>query len=308
VAAQWNGISFTLGTVLGPVSDLYSVSLTSPSDGWAVGGLGSSPLILHYSGGAWTQVAAPQGGYVLRSVFMVNSGEGWAVGDGGRILHLSGSSWGIVSSPVTNTLRSLFMVGQNDGWAAGDGGTILRYQGSGQWVKIAGPTSADLRSVYFLDSTHGWIVGSSGTILHFDGTSWAKVSAFTTANLFSVIQVSSAEAWAVGDSGTIIHWNGVAWYPYTPTPPLTGNPTLNSIFLLSSGYGLIVGSPPAPGSQATVLLVNQQAITQVPELTNTAVVLLLILLAPLVFMKRKGRGYFGMKMRSSRDRRRIRMT
>jgi photosystem II stability/assembly factor-like uncharacterized protein len=157
------------------------------------------------------------------------------------------------------------MFGQNDGWIAGDGGTILRYQESGQWVMVAGPTSADLRSVYFLDSTHGWIVGSSGTILHFDGTSWTKVSAFATANLFSVIQVSSAEAWAVGDSGTIIHWNGVAWYPYTPTPPLTGNPSLNSIFLLSSGYGLIVGAPPAQGSQATVLLVNQRAITQVPD-------------------------------------------
>jgi len=202
---------------------------------------------------------------VLRSVFMVNSGEGWAVGDGGRILHFSGSSWAIVSSPVTTTLRSLFMFGQKDGWIVGDGGTILRYQESGQWVTVADPTSADLRSVYFLDPTHGWIVGSSGTILHFDGTSWSKVSAFATANLFSVTQVSAAEAWAVGDSGTIIHWDGVAWYSYTPTPPLTGNPSLNSIFLLSSGYGLIVGSPPAQGSQATVLVVNQRAIRQVPD-------------------------------------------
>jgi photosystem II stability/assembly factor-like uncharacterized protein len=199
------------------------------------------------------------------------------------------------------------MLGASDGWVAGDGGTILHYQGSGQWVKVAGPTTADLRSVYFMDSTHGWIVGLSGTILHFDGTTWAQASAFSSGNLLAVVQVSSPEAWAVGDSGTIIHWNGVAWYPYTPSPPLTGNPNLNSIFMLSSGYGLIVGSTPAPGSQATVLLINQQAITQVPELTSTPLVLLVILLAPLVLVKRRRHSSFGIGMPTPRDRRRMPM-
>ena len=153
-------------------------------------------------------------------------------------------------------------------------------------MKIGSPTSTDLRSVYFLDSTHGWIVGLSGTVLHYDGTVWTKVSAFTTADLFSVTQVSSQDAWAVGNSGTIIHWNEVAWYPYTPSPPLTGNPTLNSIFLLSSGYGLIVGASPAPGSQATVILVNQQA--AIPETKSTPLVLSLVLLTLVVFVRCKG--------------------
>jgi photosystem II stability/assembly factor-like uncharacterized protein len=217
---------------------------------------------------------------------MTNSGEGWAVGDKGTILHFSGGSWGIISSPVTNTLRSLFMLGSTNGWAVGDGGTILRYQGAGQWMKIASPTNLDLHSVYMLDSNHGWIVGKSGTILHYDGTMWTIVAALTTVDLHSVIQVGAQEAWAVGDSGTIIHWNGFAWYPYTPSPPLIGNPSLNSVFILTNGYGLIVGDSPGAGSSATVLLVNQQ-IAPIPEMRNGPLALMLTLLALLVFMKRR---------------------
>jgi hypothetical protein len=209
---------------------------------------------------------------------MISEGEGWAVGDGGIILHYSGGSWGIAASPTTSVLRGIFMMGSMDGWAVGDGGTILMYQGTSQWIRIGSTASADLRSVYMLDSNHGWIVGSGGTILHYDGTTWSVASAFTTAGLNSVSQVNSQEAWAVGDSGTIIHWTGFAWYPYYPSPPLLGTPNLNSIFLLSNGYGLIVGAPPTPGSQATVL--------PIPELDRVPIVLSLMLLALLVLRRR----------------------
>jgi len=202
------------------------------------------------------------------------------VGDDGVILQYSGS-WGLISSPTSKNLRGIFMLDQNDGWAVGDGGTILRFQGGGLWVEVGSPTSAVLRAVNLLDSTHGWIVGSSGTILHYDGTVWSTASAFTTANLNSVTQVNPQEAWAVGDSGTIIQWNGVAWYPYTPSPPLLGNPQLNSVFLLSDGSGLIVGAPPSPGTQATVL--------PIPEMATAPVALVITLVALLFIVRRRRR-------------------
>ena len=208
---------------------------------------------------------------------MLDSSDGWAVGDGGMILRYSGGSWGVVSSPTSKTLRSIFMFSQSDGWAVGDGGTILRFQGGPQWVMIGSPTTNDLRSVNLLDSNHGWIVGAGGTILHYDGTVWSSASAFTSSNLNSVFQVNSQEAWAVGDSGTIIEWTGVAWYPYTPSPPLLGNPDLHSVFF-SGSQGLIVGAPPSPGTQATVL--------PIPEMT-TAPILLVLLLASILIVVRK---------------------
>jgi hypothetical protein len=60
-----------------------------------------------------------------------------------------------------------------------------------------------------------------------------------------------------------------------------GTPNLNSVFLLSNGNGLIVGSPPTPGTQATVL--------PIPEIETTPIALVLILAALLVIVRKKYR-------------------
>lgn len=252
---HWSGSSFTRGTTLASTTDLYSVFMLNQAEGWAVGGLGSTPVIIHYNGGSWVQIASPPLSAILRSVFMVDSNNGWAVGDNGVILRYSGGSWGGNSAPLPNTLRSVFMVGSSDGWAVGDGGTILRFQ-NGQWAVYSSPTSAQLNAVFLLDPNHGWAVGSGGTILYYNGILWSPVASGVSVNLNSVAQVNPQEAWAVGDSATIMHWNGIAWYQTTPSPPPAGNPSLNSIYITPSGYGLIVGAPAASGSQGTILQVS----------------------------------------------------
>lgn len=282
VVAHWDGTSSTRATVAGPAADLYSVFMTNPSDGWAVGGVGSTPLILHYTRGSWNQVPAPSTRYVLHSIFMTDSDHGWAVGDGGTILRNSGGSWGAISSPTTNALRSVFMQGDSDGWAVGDGGTIIRYQGSsGQWFKVPGPTSVHLNSVCLLDSSHGWAVGAGGTILHYDGNVWTSVAGSVSKDLKSVFQGTPREAWAVGDSATILHWTGISWYPETPSPPLPGTPDLQSVFILPSGFGLVVGAPPSPSSQATIY--------PIPEFTATQMLLIIAFITILVILSRQQR-------------------
>lgn len=271
---HWNGNSYTRGSASATTTDLYSVFMVSPSEGWAVGGLGSSPAILHYNGGTWVQTPAPPVNGILRSVFMVDGSNGWAVGDNGAILRYSGGSWGSTSAPTTNTLRSVFMVDAGDGWAVGDGGTIIRSQ-NGQWATYSSPTSASLNSVFFLDPSHGWAVGSGGTILHYDGLLWSPVAAGVSANLNSVAQVNPQEAWAVGVTATILHWNGISWYEVSPSPPISGNPNLNSIFISSNGFGLIVGAPQVSGSQGTILQLS--ALSPVPELPNAQLILAAII-------------------------------
>lgn len=278
---HWIGNSYVRGTSLAQTSDLNSVFMVNPSEGWAVGGVGTSSIILHYTGGAWSQVTAPPSNAILRSVFMLDSGDGWAVGDSGVILRSSGGSWGAVSTPTSNSLRSVFMDSPVDGWAVGDGGTILRYQGS-QWQSYSSPTVARLNSVILVDSSHGWAAGAGGTILHYDGLIWSVVPTGVSANLNSIAQAGAQEAWAVGDFAMILHWNGISWYQSTPSPPLSGSPNLNSIFIASNGFGLIVGAPAAPGSQGTILQLSTSS--PVPELPNpqflliasSAVALLLI--------------------------------
>lgn len=281
---HWNGNSFTRGNALGAATDLYSVFMSNPSEGWAVGGVGSVPGIFHYTGGAWTQTPSPPMNGIIRGVF--DSGDVWAVGDHGVILHYSGS-WGAVSSPTSNSLRSIFMTSPSDGWAVGDSGTLLRYQ-SGQWVNYPSSTSAQLNSVFFLNSNQGWAVGSGGTVLHFDGNFWSPVATGVSSNLNSIAQVNPQEAWAVGDSATILQWNGVSWYQVSPSPPLAGNPNLNSLFISTNGFGLIVGAPPGAGSQGTV--VRFSALSPVPEFpwaTVSLAVGLAVAIVVISFKRRK---------------------
>jgi len=291
VLVHWNGNSFTRGTSSAITSDLFSVFMLNPSEGWAVGGIGTTPVILHYTGGSWVQVSAPPTGGVLRSVFMVDSGNGWAVGDHGAILRYSGASWGLTGSPTSNNLRSVFMVGASDGWAVGDAGTILRYQGvNGQWISYASPTTSQLNSVSLLDSSHGWAVGAGGTILHFDGSIWLNVAGPVTTNFNAVIQVTSQEAWAVGDSATILQWTGISWNQYTPTPSLSGNPDLNSIYLLTNGFGFVVGAPAAPGGQGTLLLApNMTPIPETPQPQLLSWVAIVAVLAIVTSLKKRRR-------------------
>ncbi|HUK29264.1 MAG TPA: hypothetical protein VLV31_12635 [Candidatus Acidoferrales bacterium] len=286
VLVHWTGNGFTRGTASAITSDLLSVFMVSSSEGWAVGGIGATPVILQYTGGTWTQVNAPPITGLLRSVFMTDSNDGWAVGDGGVILKYTGGTWGQVTSPTSNTLRSVFMLDSSDGWAVGDSGTILRYE-SGVWQNYASPTSAKLNDVNFLDSTHGWAVGAGGVILNFGGTIWLTVADSVSANLNSVYQTNAQSAWAVGDSATILQWNGIGWYQYFPSPPLSSNPNLNSIYILPGGFGFAVGAPSGPGSQGIVISVP--SMTPIPDLNQTQTVLgvLLLTVAAMISIHRR---------------------
>jgi hypothetical protein len=209
---------------------------------------------------------------------MTDSSDGWAVGDHGAILRYSGGSWATVSSPTLNTLRAIFMLGSSNGWAAGDSGTILQYQ-NGLWNTYPSPTTSQLNSLYLMDASHGWAVGASGTILHFDGNVWLSIAGPVTTNLNAVVQVGPQQGWAVGDSATILQWIGTGWYQFTPVPPLSGSPDLNGISI-QGGFGLVVGSPAAPGSQGTVLQVP--GMTPIPETAMPQLLLWAVVVLTLV--------------------------
>jgi len=88
----------------------------------------------------------------------------------------SSISWVSQSSGTTNNLRSVSFVDNLNGWAVGDGGVILHTSNGGvNWSTQISSTANNLRSVSFADSLHGWAVGDSGTILVTDdgGATWA---------------------------------------------------------------------------------------------------------------------------------------
>lgn len=94
-------------------------------------------MIAWYHNGAWqiqTHFIGPFGQtfFSLNGVAMVSPDEGWAVGNGGVILHYQSGAWTQAQSPTGENLSSVIMISVSEGWAIGDHGTMLHEQ-SGTW-------------------------------------------------------------------------------------------------------------------------------------------------------------------------------
>ena len=63
-------------------------------------------------------------------------------------------------------------VNTGDVFAVGDGGTILRRQNNA-WTKMTSGTTSNLRGVWGASGSDMWAVGEAGTVLHWNGTTWA---------------------------------------------------------------------------------------------------------------------------------------
>ena len=251
---HWNGFMWTKGVAIGTTNDLNSVFMVNGGDAWTVGGgpgaTGSCtpapvcPIILHYTGGSWNTLTPPPGSYTLKSVFMVSSSEGWAVGE--------------VGVPV--------------GGAASPTGIILHYTatgGVGTWAIFPAPASPStippLNSVFMLDSGEGWAVGDNATILHYTVTggvgTWNLVTVsgspglFRDANLTSIFMLSPTSGWAVGgvtscaacqstffNTGPmIIYWDGSKWSPVA-TPQIPGGISPDGLTTVGNpGFTLTTG-------------------------------------------------------------------
>jgi hypothetical protein len=160
---------------------LMDLSMVSPDEGWAVGGVvgtvggwGGS-VLLHYHNCQWTPVG-PSYDAALLSISMDSSSDGWAVG---------GASDG--------TIQKL----------------ALHYT-NGRWQQVTLPDAADTTTVYqavrMLSPTEGWITVTHSkdaqgnlrnTLLHLHGGTWTALKA-PFAIITAVAPVGPDDAWMAG--------------------------------------------------------------------------------------------------------------
>ncbi|PKN97206.1 MAG: hypothetical protein CVU43_17580 [Chloroflexi bacterium HGW-Chloroflexi-5] len=136
------------------------------SEGWVCGG----SIIRHYIHETWTAADQdyPSGGY--NAIYMVDSLNGWIVGDGGIIAHTSdGKNWFEQTYTSTKTLFDVFFLNTQEGWTIGSGGTIVQTTNGGNTWNIvgAGLTTNSLTGVNFTSSTNGYVVGNGKTLLKY---------------------------------------------------------------------------------------------------------------------------------------------
>jgi photosystem II stability/assembly factor-like uncharacterized protein len=112
----------------------------------------------------------------LRGVHLLDSGVGYAVGDGGTILKSTdaGTAWSALTSGTTQNLYDVYFFNDAEGVAVGDGGSILRTtDGGASWATVASGVRDGLRSVSF-NGANGICGGLSQVILYStdSGATW----------------------------------------------------------------------------------------------------------------------------------------
>jgi len=159
----------------------------------------------------------------LNAVFFQADGrEGWAVGDGGAIVHTTdaGITWRNQVSQTSANLNGVFFADPDTGFAVGNFGTILETTDRGtSWTRASVTFGENLNAVQFTDRDTGYAVGSAGAVVRTvdGGRQWVKQN-LTAVTLRGVAFANGREGWAVGDAGDI--WgtaDGQAWSRVQPS-------------------------------------------------------------------------------------------
>lgn len=193
---------------------LSGVSVVGPNHVWAVGDTGnlSRPGIFQYNGTTWDKVRftnslidwkRPTGKYSMKAIKMVNSSQGWAVGE---------------YDPLLSSLR-------------GKRGAIFKYDAINDiWTEIELNADADKRfeqvtfnAIGMLNPTEGWVLGNTvnaaldlsannqitGNLMKTNGETVKPASDFKAQSLpyaFNSIDiVEHGNGIIVGDQGLIMH-------------------------------------------------------------------------------------------------------
>ena len=165
----------------------------------------------------------------LRGVWGLESGDVFAVGDNGTILHFDGKSWRMMQSNTTADLVGVWARDADNVVAAGDGGTVLYYNGE-SWAPMESGTTAPIGAMWGLPIfPQGpsqlpfwvWAVGGGppGTVLHFDGRQWQSIDTGGSEEFIDItgwLPPPEASDWrprlmTVGANGTARFLDGDGW-------------------------------------------------------------------------------------------------
>ncbi|MDD3814611.1 MAG: hypothetical protein PHZ02_08190 [Desulfocapsaceae bacterium] len=202
----------------------------------------------------WQQLypSYPTHGY--NDIYVVGSSAAFAVGDAGLISFFNGTSWTVMSSPVSDKLNAIWGRSASDVFAVGDNGTIIHYNGS-SWQRMSSPTSNNLHSVWGFanPSDPVYAGGRNGNILKYAGGVWSYMETgladgiWNSTIIYGVWGYSPGNLFAVGyksgDSNEDIFLrctDGTNWGEITNFPGVEFFPT--AIWGVSGGLMYIAGS------------------------------------------------------------------
>jgi cysteine-rich repeat protein len=195
--------------------------------------VGAGGTILRLNGTTWDSQSS--GTVDLVGVWGRSSDDIYAIGVD-TILHWNGASWSSLSPPAGAYHRIAGDVAHV--YAVGDHGLFASYDGTA-WTTVNVGTTENLHGVW---STGTFIVavGANGTVVQNDGSGWTAGRTSTTANLTSTWGSATDGFFAVGEEGTVLFYDGREWRPEALGRGFTGPP--NQTFLQVGGIeGVEIG-------------------------------------------------------------------
>ena len=168
-------------------------------------------------GGSWTPLLPPDLPDVdLHDVAGATAGSVIAVGTAGTILTRSGDNLEAAVSPTTETLRSVWADASGDAFAVGDNGSIVHWDGTA-WSEMTSPSDPwfgfRLNAVWGSSPTNVFAAGEGSLLLRYDGSSWTQVMVDALADLTDVWGTAANNVFVVANdrSGIILHRCGTGW-------------------------------------------------------------------------------------------------
>jgi hypothetical protein len=174
----------------------------------------TGPLVEHWDGTSWTQVAVPSVQYGLEAVVAPSATDVWAFGLSRVAEHWDGTSWQRVTLPIPKNVAA-----------------------PGFWGAAA-VSSGDIWAVGNVSPAHG---PEHGIIDHWDGTRWKLVPGVPgRSELYGITALSANDVWAVGDVSVntaqgferlalTLHWNGRKWTQVTTPNPAPSSMPVTSV-------------------------------------------------------------------------------
>jgi photosystem II stability/assembly factor-like uncharacterized protein len=173
-------------------------------------------------------------------IIATQSGQCWAVGSNGTIIHTQNGVWYQDQSPTHEFLESIAMSQDGKlGWAVGDNGVIVGYA-NGKWTLYPTVTSIRLLSVSILpDGSEGWAVGTDtggqAIILRYHNGAWTiRDQQASDIFLRAVVAISPSDAWIGGVS--LFHFNGKEWSIYADEASVSHMAALSASDIWGAGF------------------------------------------------------------------------
>ncbi len=159
---------------------VVGISAVSRENVWAIASTyeGSRRVggdIIHYDGESW-QLQFQDPGIVLWSIDMIDTREGWAVGN--KVLHYSEGDWHV--QDVSGTLSAVSFASADVGYAlgwSGDATILLEYRDK-VWhsVDLVVEKSEFIRAIAAAPDGSVWMVSSAGRLWHGDSEGFMTVA------------------------------------------------------------------------------------------------------------------------------------